>query len=188
VTDAVFRVCATPPTRERTAKRHWALCGGHRERDGRPARENGRNAIGLSGSADRIKIVPDSPHAQKARFYLRELRPDLAGRLVPAKDYRSGELVLIKPVLAAADLRNSRAAERRRQLHGAAQRNSFDPGSLGPPSGGTRCGARLTLPAQTRLTGETLIFLKPETDFRPIRSILDKSSRVTLGGASFCSR
>jgi hypothetical protein len=74
--------------------------------------ENVQNAIPMIEDADRIKIVSNSLHAEKARFYLREHRPDLAERLVPARDYRFGELILIKPVMAAIGLRNIRDAVR----------------------------------------------------------------------------
>jgi hypothetical protein len=66
--------------------------------------ENVRNAIPFIEDADRIKIVSNSLHAEEARGYLWELRPDLAGRLVPAADYRFGELILVKPLLAALGL------------------------------------------------------------------------------------
>ncbi|WP_244223383.1 YdcF family protein [Amycolatopsis circi] len=62
--------------------------------------ENVLGAVPLIEDADRIKIVSNSLHAEKARHYLRRLRPDLAERLVPAEDYRFGELLAVKPVLA----------------------------------------------------------------------------------------
>lgn len=68
--------------------------------------ENIRGAIPLIENADRIKIVSNSLHAEKARIYLRRLRPDLAARLVSAQDYRFGELLLLKPVMAVIGLRN----------------------------------------------------------------------------------
>jgi hypothetical protein len=68
--------------------------------------ENIRGAIPLVENADRIKIVSNSLHAEKARAYLRRLRPDLAARLVPADDYRFGELLLLKPAMAVVGLRN----------------------------------------------------------------------------------
>jgi len=63
--------------------------------------ENVRNAIPFIEDADRIKFVSNSLHAEQGRVYLRQLRPDLADRLVPAADYRFGELTLIKPALTA---------------------------------------------------------------------------------------
>ena len=70
--------------------------------------ENIENVIPLIADADRIKIVSNSLHAEKARRYLWRQRPDLAERLVPAADYRFGELALIKPVMAVLALRNRR--------------------------------------------------------------------------------
>jgi hypothetical protein len=49
-----------------------------------------------------------SLHAEKARRYLRRQRPDLGDRLVPGADYRFGELIWVKPVLAVAGLRHRR--------------------------------------------------------------------------------
>jgi uncharacterized SAM-binding protein YcdF (DUF218 family) len=63
--------------------------------------ENVANAIPFIEDADRIKFVSNSLHAEQARVYLRQLRPDLADRLVPAADYRFGELALVKPALTA---------------------------------------------------------------------------------------
>ncbi len=74
--------------------------------------ENVLNAIPLIEDADRIKIVSNSLHAEKARFYLWQHRPDLAERLVPAGDYRFGELILVKPVIAAIGRRHVRDAVR----------------------------------------------------------------------------
>ena len=65
--------------------------------------ENIRNAIPLIEHADSIKIVSNSLHALRAREYVRQLRPDLAQRLRPARDYRFGEVPAIK--LAASALR-----------------------------------------------------------------------------------
>jgi uncharacterized SAM-binding protein YcdF (DUF218 family) len=70
--------------------------------------ENVRNVIPLIEDADRIKIVSNSLHAEKARRYLRRQRPDLGDRLVPGADYRFGELILAKPVLAVVGLRHRR--------------------------------------------------------------------------------
>ena len=62
--------------------------------------ENVANAIPYLEDAARIKVVSDPVHAQRARLYLQHQRPDLAGRLVRAADYRPGEWVLLKPFLA----------------------------------------------------------------------------------------
>lgn len=71
-----------------------------------------QNTIPMIEHADRIKIVSNSLHAEKARFCLWQHRPDLAERLLPAVDYRFGELILIKPVLAAIGRRHLRDAVR----------------------------------------------------------------------------
>ncbi|MFB6836805.1 YdcF family protein [Streptomyces sp. NPDC056361] len=62
--------------------------------------ENVTNVIPLIEDADRIKIVSQPAHALKARAYLRRRRPDLAERLVRADDYRLGEWIAVKPLLA----------------------------------------------------------------------------------------
>jgi hypothetical protein len=87
--------------------------------------ENVRNAIPLIEDADRIKIVSNSLHAERARCYLWKHRPDLAGRLVPAEDYRFGELILLKPVMAAIGLRHLRRVTASRPVRRA-------PGRPGP--------------------------------------------------------
>jgi uncharacterized SAM-binding protein YcdF (DUF218 family) len=74
--------------------------------------ENVQNAVPLIQHADRIKIVSNSLHAERARFYLWQHRPDLAERLVPAADYRFGELTALKPVMAAIGRRHLRSAVR----------------------------------------------------------------------------
>ncbi|MGI5132196.1 YdcF family protein [Pseudonocardia sp. CA-107938] len=70
--------------------------------------ENVRNSVPLIEDADRIKIVSNSLHAEKARAYLWRQRPDLAARLARGRDYRPGELLLLKPVLALIGLRGLR--------------------------------------------------------------------------------
>lgn len=62
--------------------------------------ENVTNVIPMIEDADRIKIASQPAHALKARAYLRRQRPDLAERLVRADDYRPGEWLLGKPLLA----------------------------------------------------------------------------------------
>jgi uncharacterized SAM-binding protein YcdF (DUF218 family) len=77
--------------------------------------ENITNVIPLLEDADRIKITSQPAHALKARAYLRRQRPDLAERLVRADDYRPGEWILVKPLLALYGLwtlRGLRADER----------------------------------------------------------------------------
>ena len=64
--------------------------------------QNIENAVGLIDGFPVIKIVSNPVHAEKARRYLWQQRPDLAARLVRADDYRFGELMLVKPLAAAA--------------------------------------------------------------------------------------
>ncbi|WP_030546280.1 YdcF family protein [Streptomyces albus] len=71
--------------------------------------ENVTNVIPLLEDADRIKIVSQPAHALKARAYLRRQRPDLAERLVRADDYRPGEWMAAKPLLALYGLWKLRA-------------------------------------------------------------------------------
>ncbi|MEU6327980.1 YdcF family protein [Streptomyces sp. NPDC047049] len=78
--------------------------------------ENITNVIPLLEDVDRIKIVSQPAQALKARAYLRRQRPDLAKRLVRADDYRPGEWLVGKPLLALYGLwtlRRLRADERK---------------------------------------------------------------------------
>nr|WP_274636350.1 YdcF family protein [Microbacterium bovistercoris] len=74
------------------------------ERGSRTTEENIRNAIPLIETAGTIKIVSDSLHAEKGRAYLWMLRPDLAARFARGRDYRFGELILLKPIAAVMGL------------------------------------------------------------------------------------
>lgn len=47
-----------------------------------------------------VKIASNTFHARKARGYLCRQAPDLAARLRHAGDHRTGELTLLKPILA----------------------------------------------------------------------------------------
>jgi uncharacterized SAM-binding protein YcdF (DUF218 family) len=81
--------------------------------------ENITNVIPLLEGVDRIKIASQPAHALKARAYLRRQRPDLAERLVPADDYRPGEWIVVKPLLALYGLwtlRGLKADERKISL------------------------------------------------------------------------
>jgi hypothetical protein len=80
------------------------------ERESTSTAENIRNAIELIEDAEVIKIVSDPLHAQKGRWYLRMLRPDLAVRLARGREYRFGELTLLKPIAAVAGLVGLRRA------------------------------------------------------------------------------
>ncbi|WP_329179140.1 YdcF family protein [Streptomyces decoyicus] len=73
--------------------------------------ENVTNVIPLLEDVDRIKIVSQPAHALKARAYLRRQRPDLAERLVRADDYRPGEWMIVKPLLALYGLRTLRGLQ-----------------------------------------------------------------------------
>lgn len=78
--------------------------------------ENVTNVIPLLENVDRIKIASQPAHALKARAYLQRQRPDLAERLVPAADYRPGEWLIAKPLLALYGLwtlRRLKPAERK---------------------------------------------------------------------------
>jgi uncharacterized SAM-binding protein YcdF (DUF218 family) len=70
--------------------------------------ENITNVIPMLEDADRIKLVSQPAHGLKARVYLRRQRPDLAAKLAPAADYRPGEWLFLKPILAARGLRSLR--------------------------------------------------------------------------------
>jgi uncharacterized SAM-binding protein YcdF (DUF218 family) len=91
--------------------------------------ENVENAIPFIEDADRIKIVSNSLHAEQARHYLRQLRPDLAERLVPAADYRFGELILVKPLLAV--LGRWRLREAKAKVQAAAAAAQDEPAQIG---------------------------------------------------------
>jgi len=70
--------------------------------------QNIQNAIPLIEGFDTIKIASNSLHAEKARAFLWKQRPDLAARLVRANEYRPGEIVLMKPIMAIVGLRGLR--------------------------------------------------------------------------------
>ncbi|MEU8625580.1 YdcF family protein [Streptomyces sp. NPDC048669] len=81
--------------------------------------ENITNVIPLLEDVDRIKIASQPAHAFKARVYLRRQRPDLAEKLVRADDYRPGEWMVAKPLLALYGLwtlRGIRAGEQKTSL------------------------------------------------------------------------
>ena len=59
------------------------------ETQSRSTWENIENAIPLVEAADRIKIISNFWHTPKARRYLKQLRPDLAARLISARSRRS---------------------------------------------------------------------------------------------------
>ncbi|WP_037715225.1 MULTISPECIES: YdcF family protein [Actinomycetes] len=105
------------PEPEASLMARYARAHGYRgplvlETESRSTWENVLHAVPLIEDADRIKIVSDSLHAEKARHYLRRLRPDLAERLVPAREYRFGEWMAAKPVLAVMGKRSLRRLRR----------------------------------------------------------------------------
>ena len=83
------------------------------DRESRSTLQNIENAIPLIEDAASVAIVSNSVHALKGRILLRELRPDLADRLVRGADYRFGEQILVKPIAAVAGLADLRALRRR---------------------------------------------------------------------------
>lgn len=62
--------------------------------------ENIAFAIPYLKDVDRIKIVSLPTHAATGRDYLAEQSPELAVRLVPGREYRFGEWMPLKPVVA----------------------------------------------------------------------------------------
>ena len=97
--------------------------------------ENIERAVPLLEEFDRIKIVAEPLHAEKARRYLRRQRPDLAARLVRGSEYRFGERMALKPLLAAHGrwkLHLSGIGTRREGTKSTAHRQEphprFDPG------------------------------------------------------------
>jgi len=89
----------------RYARRALGYRGPQRlDRASRSTWQNIENAASLIEAFDVVKIVSNPVHAEKARGYLWRQRPDLAARLVRARDYRFGELVLVKPIAAAIGL------------------------------------------------------------------------------------
>ena len=84
------------------------------DRESRSTLQNIENAIPLIEDAASVAIVSNSVHALKGRILLRELRPDIADRLVRGADYRFGEQILVKPIAAVAGLADLRALRRRR--------------------------------------------------------------------------
>ncbi|TPX04429.1 YdcF family protein [Schumannella luteola] len=78
----------------------------------RNTRENVRNVVPLLEGAARIALVSNPLHGEYARAELRRIRPDLAERLVRADDYRVGEQLLLKPVMAVIGLRALRGLPR----------------------------------------------------------------------------
>ncbi|MGM7646052.1 YdcF family protein [Nocardia sp. JW2] len=70
------------------------------EENSRSTWENIAFALPFLKDVDRIKIVSLPTHAAVARRYLAEQSPELATRLVRGRDYRFGEWMPLKPVIA----------------------------------------------------------------------------------------
>ncbi|WP_370465722.1 YdcF family protein [Nocardia sp. GTS18] len=70
------------------------------EESSRSTWENIAFALPFLKDVDRIKIVSLPSHAAVARRYLAEQSPELATRLVRGRDYRFGEWMPLKPVIA----------------------------------------------------------------------------------------
>lgn len=66
--------------------------------------QNVEQVIPFLEDVERIKVVSNPLHAQKARLYLQIQRPDLADRLVRGADYRVGEWAPLKPLFAVYGL------------------------------------------------------------------------------------
>ncbi|MFC6010669.1 YdcF family protein [Nocardia lasii] len=86
------------------------------EESSRSTWENIAFAMPFLKDVDRIKIVSLPTHAESARRFLAEQSPELAERLVRARDYRFGEWLPLKPVFAlysvAKAVRRARARTR----------------------------------------------------------------------------
>lgn len=67
--------------------------------------DNVRYSLPLAEPADQIAIASDPFHAERARRYVAQQRPDLAGRLVGAADYRPLERSWMKVVTVGNFLR-----------------------------------------------------------------------------------
>lgn len=78
------------------------------DRHSRTTWENIANVVDLVAEFDTVKIASNSMHAEKARAYLWKQRPDVAERLVAARDYRFGEITLVKPIAAVRGIRTLR--------------------------------------------------------------------------------
>lgn len=96
--------CAGPDTEASLLARYARERGYTRElvleENSRSTWENIAFALPFLKDVDRIKIVSLPTHAAVARRYLAEQSPELATRLVRGRDYRFGEWMPLKPVIA----------------------------------------------------------------------------------------
>ncbi|MFC9898241.1 YdcF family protein [Nocardia sp. NPDC127579] len=105
--------CAGPQS-EAALMARYARSRGYRgalvlEDQSRSTWENIAFTIPLLHGVERVKIVSVPLHAERARRLLARQSPELAVRLVPAADYRFGEWLPLKPLLALYGLRKDRA-------------------------------------------------------------------------------
>lgn len=101
--------CAGPRSEAALMARYATETCGYRgelvlEDQSRTTWENISFAIPYLKDRDRIKIVSIPLHAEKARQYLAQQCPELATRLVRGADYRFGEWMAAKPLLACYGL------------------------------------------------------------------------------------
>jgi hypothetical protein len=87
--------------------------------------ENVENTVGLLEEFDTVKIASNSLHAERARTFLWQQRPDIARRLVHAQDYRFGETPLAKPAAIIYGLWREHSLKRSAGAARAAERHTF---------------------------------------------------------------
>ncbi|MEV5833490.1 YdcF family protein [Nocardia sp. NPDC052112] len=101
--------CAGPHTEAALMAEYATQTCGYRgevvlEDQSRTTWENIGFAVPYLKHSDRIKIVSLPFHAERGRRYLAEQRPELATRLVRGAEYRFGEWMAAKPLLAVYGL------------------------------------------------------------------------------------
>jgi uncharacterized SAM-binding protein YcdF (DUF218 family) len=74
------------------------------EDQARSTAENITNSMPLLADAPAIKIASNTFHARRARYLLRDQSPELAARLVRARDYIPGEGGLLHALMAVHEL------------------------------------------------------------------------------------
>ncbi|MCP2315144.1 DUF218 domain-containing protein [Nocardia amikacinitolerans] len=107
--------CAGPHTEAELMARYATESCGYRgklvlEERSRSTWENIAFAIPYLEDVDRIKIVSLPCHAEKARHYLARQCPPLARRLARGAEYRFGEWMPLKPIVALYGLWKDRRA------------------------------------------------------------------------------
>ncbi|MEV0032418.1 YdcF family protein [Nocardia sp. NPDC050793] len=101
--------CAGPRTEASLMAEYATRTRGYRgelvlEERSRTTWENIAFAMPYLRDVDRIKIVSLPSHAAKARHYLAQQSPGLASRLVRGAEYRFGDWMPLKPVVALYSL------------------------------------------------------------------------------------